>query len=77
MAEQHAGLEKLKGGRWHPYRRMWATARAHLPLKQVAIAGGWRDVETLVKCYQQPDRDSLLAVMENERPVHEDAVIRV
>jgi hypothetical protein len=76
VAEKHAGLPKLKGGLWHPYRRMWATARAHLPLKQVAVAGGWRDTETLLKCYQQPDKESLLVVMSDETKVHESAVIR-
>jgi len=76
-AEQHAELEKLQGGLWHPYRRMWASARKHLPLKDVAEAGGWHDIETLLTCYQHPDRDSLLKVMTDERPVREDAVIRV
>ena len=74
VAERHAGLPKLEGGLWHPYRRMWATVRAHLPLKQVAVAGGWKDTETLLVCYQQPDRASLLEVMCNEREVHESAV---
>ena len=49
----------------------------HLPLKDVAEAGGWHDIETLLTCYQHPDRDSLLKVMTDERPVREDAVIRV
>ncbi len=30
-------------------------------LKDVAAAGGWRDVQTLLTCYQQPDQDTLLA----------------
>ena len=76
VAEQCAGLEKLEGGLWHPYRRMWTTSRDHLPLKQVAEAGGWKDTETLLRCYQQPDRESLLAVMNDERPLRESAVIR-
>ncbi len=49
---------QLAGGLWHPYRRKWATERKHLSLKDVAAAGGWRDVETLLTCYQQPDQDS-------------------
>ena len=55
---------------------MWATARGHLPLKDVAVAGGWTDTETLLTCYQHPDRAALLAVMEDERTVSEAAVIR-
>ena len=76
LAEQHGELEKLEGGLLHPYRRMWATCRDHLPLKQVAEAGGWKDTETLLRCYQQPDRESLLAVMNDERLLRECAVIR-
>ncbi len=53
-AERRANLPKLVGGLWHPYRRGWASERMHYPLKAVADAGGWKDVTTLVRCYQQP-----------------------
>ncbi len=71
VAEEEAKLPKLEGGLWHPYRRKWATERKYLPLKDVAAAGGWRDTETLLKSYQQPDDDTLLAVMNEERKVRE------
>jgi integrase len=64
VAERHADLPKLEGGSWHPYRRKWATERKHLPLSDVAEAGGWKDRGTLLECYQQPDADTLLKVME-------------
>jgi len=38
-AERLVELPKLAGGAWDPYRRKWATARKHLPLKDVAAAG--------------------------------------
>jgi hypothetical protein len=41
-AERLAGLSKLRGGTWHPYRRKWATARKGLALADVAAAGGWK-----------------------------------
>jgi hypothetical protein len=50
-------------GSWHPYRRKWATERKHLPLVDVAAAGGWKGTQMLLKCYQQPDPDTILAVM--------------
>jgi integrase len=67
-AERRAKLPKLAGGLWHPYRRGWASERMHFPLKAVADAGGWKDVTTLVRCYQQTDDRTLLAVMANARP---------
>jgi integrase len=73
VAEQAAGVPKLEGGLWHPYRRKWATERKHLSLKDVAAAGGWRDVETLLTCYQQPDQDTLLAVMSEPRKLRDRA----
>jgi integrase len=62
-AEAHAGLQPLRGGSWHPYRRKWATERKHLPLVDVAAAGGWKGTQMLLKCYQQPDPDTILSVM--------------
>ena len=35
----------------------------HHSLKDVAAAGAWKDTETLLTCYQQPDADTLLAVV--------------
>ncbi|HWE43357.1 MAG TPA: hypothetical protein VG432_12670 [Gemmatimonadaceae bacterium] len=59
---------------WHPYRRRWATERKHHSLKDVAAAGGWKDTETLLTCYQQPDTVTLLAVMSEERKVRDAAL---
>ncbi len=60
-------LEKPAGSLWHMFRRVWATERKDLPLKDVAAAGGWRDTSTLLR-YQQPDEATLRAVVEFERP---------
>jgi integrase len=74
-AERDAGLPKLDGGLWHPYRRKWATERKHLPTADVAAAGGWQSVQTLATCYQQPTNDALLAVMSEPRKVRDVAVV--
>lgn len=71
VAERRAKLPKLQGGLWHPYRRKWATERKHLPLKDVAAAGGWQDVETLLECYQQPDHDTLQTVTDGAKTLHD------
>ena len=73
-AEERAGLPKLDGGLWHAYRRKWATERKHLPLVDVAAAGGWQGTATLSTCYQAPTNDVLLAVMTEPRKVRDLAV---
>ncbi|HYL31381.1 MAG TPA: site-specific integrase [Gemmatimonadales bacterium] len=60
-------IAKPAGSLWHMFRRVWATERKDLPLKDVAAAGGWRDTSTLLR-YQQPDEDTLRSVVEFERP---------
>lgn len=62
-AEQLAELPKQEGSLWHAYRRAWATSRKHLPIGDVAQAGGWESTETLQRCYTQPDDETILAVV--------------
>ena len=63
-AEKLAGLPSLSGGRWHPYRRLWATERRHLPAQDVAAAGGWNGVQALTTIYQHATPDKILEVVE-------------
>ena len=37
--------------------------RAHLPLPDVAAAGGWKSEAVLLRHYQQPDEETLLRVV--------------
>jgi len=60
---------------WHPYRRKWATEHKHHPLKDVAAAGGWSDVDTLLNVYQQPDPQTLRAVMSDPRRLSEGVAV--
>jgi integrase len=62
-AEHLAGLEHLPGGAWHAFRRAWASKRKHLSVKDVAYAGGWKDTSTLLRCYQQPDPETIEQVV--------------
>lgn len=73
-AEAQAGLAKLDGGLWHAYRRKWAIERKHLPLRDVAEAGGWKDVNTLLEVYQQSDPESVLKVMSEPRKLRDSGV---
>jgi integrase len=62
-AEAKAGLPRLAGGKWHAYRRKWATERKTLSVVDVMAAGGWKDLKTLTTCYEQADAETMLAVM--------------
>ena len=42
----------------------------------VAEAGGWKDVTTLLTCYQRATNDALLAVMTEQRKMRDVAVVR-
>ncbi len=66
-----AKVAKHRGSLWHAYRRGWATSRKHLPVADVAAAGGWKNVATLQTCYQQPDDATLLTVVEGGRELRE------
>jgi hypothetical protein len=57
------GVTGAPAASWHAYRRKWATERKELPLKDVAKAGGWKDVTTLLTCYQHADEATMLRVM--------------
>ena len=39
-----------------------------MSVKDVAAAGGWKDITTLIDCYRQPDEKTLRAVVEFVRP---------
>lgn len=64
---ERAGLEHVTGGGWHMFRRLWATERKDLSLKDVAYAGGWKVTTTLVNVHQQLDAEALQRVVEGGR----------
>lgn len=72
-AEKIAKVEHLEHGAWHPFRRKWATERKHLPIQDVAQAGGWspNDLRTLQTIYQVADDETLLAVVSEPRKLRE------
>ena len=62
-AERLAEIEPQEGSAWHAYRRGWATARKHLPLADLAAAGGWKGTEALQRCYLHADDATMLSVV--------------
>ena len=72
-AETLAELPVVERGGFHSYRRLWAVERKHLPDVDVARGGGWRDLASMKRSYQQPDPATTLRVIENEQPAEEPA----
>jgi len=75
-AEKHANLPKLPGALWHAYRRGWATSRKHMSPVDVAAVGRWADTNTLLRYYQQPDYETMLAVVNEPRKLTEKVKTR-
>ena len=67
-AEKLAKMPKLAGGRWHPYRRLFATELRALPVHDVAAAGGWRSVETVQRIYQRAEAEGVLTAIQSVGP---------
>ncbi len=67
-AYRYAGIERQKGGLWHPFRRKWATERKDFPVRDTMAAGGWEDEPTAMM-YQQPDEDTLRQLIDNPKPL--------
>jgi integrase len=65
-AYRYAGIDRQKGGLWHPFRRKWATERKAYPVRDTAAAGGWEDLPTALM-YQQPDEDTLRNVIDHPK----------
>jgi len=63
-AERRAGQPKLRGGIFHPYRRLWATERKHLPDIDVAEGGGWTGTKAMKLAYQSATPAGVLAAIE-------------
>jgi hypothetical protein len=67
-------MEPLRGGKWHPYRRMWATSRKGLPVQDVAKAGGWKTPSVVQNIYQQADEETTLRVVLHDGRVSAEAM---
>ncbi len=70
-AERLAKVGKQSGSLWHAYRRKWGTERKHLPVQDVAQAGGWKNTATLETIYQQPDDATMYTVVSQPMELRE------
>ncbi|MDP3937777.1 MAG: site-specific integrase [Deltaproteobacteria bacterium] len=58
-AEASAGVPRVKGLGWHSLRRKFATELKHTPLKDLCYLGGWKEPQTVLKCYQRADEGTM------------------
>ena len=68
-AERLAGLEPNPGRGWHSLRRKFASDLMDLPLKVLCELGGWKDAQTVLRCYQQADEVQLRKALDSRRRV--------
>lgn len=54
-AEKLAKLPPERGRGWHSCRRTFATELKAVPLKDLCALGGWKDPNTILRCYQRAD----------------------
>lgn len=63
--EAEAGIARVPGRGWHSLRRKFATELKGASLKDLCALGGWKDHNTILKCYQQPDPTAMRLALEN------------
>ena len=66
-AQALAGLEPKPRRGWHSLRRKFASDLMDLPLKVLCELGGWKDAQTMLRCYQRPDAGQLRTPLEGRR----------
>ena len=60
-----AGLEPKRGRGWHSLRRKFASDLMDLPLKVLCELGGWKNPQTVLRCYQQADAVQLRKALDS------------
>ena len=68
-AQTLAGLEPKPRRGWHSLRRKFASDLMDTPLKVLCQLGGWKDPQTVLKCYQRPDAGQLRTALEGRPSV--------
>ena len=52
---------------FHALRRKFATELKDVPLPDLCDLGGWKDVKTILQCYQASDADTMRSALANRR----------
>ncbi|MDE0081132.1 MAG: hypothetical protein OXT72_00600 [Gammaproteobacteria bacterium] len=65
--ESNMAMERKHRRGWHSLRRKSAGDLMDRPLKVLCELGGWRNVKTVLNCYQRPDEGQLRTALEARR----------
>ena len=66
-AVELAGLPVVTRRGWHSLRRKFATELKSIPLTDLCALGGWKESQTVLKCYQQPDEATMRTALEQRQ----------
>lgn len=69
-AQDAAGLSHIQRLGWHSLRRKFANDLRQVPLKDLASLGGWKDTQTLLKCYLKEDEQAMVEALQSRRSPH-------
>jgi hypothetical protein len=69
QGEKLAEIHHEPGLGWHSLRRKFATELKHTPLKDLCYLGGWKEPQTVLKCYQRPDESTMREALEGRKPL--------
>jgi integrase len=69
-AEALAEIKHEPGLGWHALRRKFATELKQVPLKDLCQLGGWKEPQTVLKCYQKPDEATMREALASRRQLH-------
>ena len=68
-AERLAGLDPKRGRGWHSLRRKFASDFIDVPLKVLCQLGGWKNAQTVLRCYQRADQGQLREALASRRRI--------
>jgi len=74
-AESFAGFEPVRQRGWHSLRRKFASELKDIALADLRDLGGWKDHNTILRCYQRPDEERMREALANRRQRREMGVI--
>ena len=65
--ESRARIERLEGRGWHCLRRKFASELRDVSLRDLCDLGGWKDPDTVVRCYQRSSDEQLRQAPEGRK----------